>query len=153
MLTEMQFVVAGMRKHSCGDVAAYAAVCCFSDVGVAVGSGWKADEENLDYTEVEQQDSQQQKGKFAKKGLKLAANVVKSASAFAKDSARRMSSSDSGSKDSVSRTSSSDSGSEHSLRRTSSSDSGSEHSARRRTFSYSGSDISRIYAVPGRLYA
>ena len=125
MLTEMQSVVAGMRKHSCGDVAAYTAVCCFSDVGVVIGSGWKADEENLDYTGVDQ-DSQQPKGKFdsaefAKKGLKLATKVVKSANALAKDSVRRMSSSDSGSEP-----------------------------ARRRSRS---SSISEIYAVPGRLYA
>jgi len=131
MLNEMQSVVAGMRKHSCGDVAAYAAVCCFSDVGVVVGSGWKADEDNLDYTEVEQEeDSQQPKGsKFAKKGLKLAAKVVKSVNALAKDS--------------VSRTSSSDSGSEHSARRRS----------RSQSLSDSGLKLSRMYSVPGRLCA
>merc|ERR1712027_86894 len=115
MLNEMQSVVAGMRKHSCGDV------------GVVVGGGWKADEDNLDYTEVEQEeDSQQPKGsKFAKKGLKLAAKVVKSVNALAKDS--------------VSRTSSSDSGSEHSARRLSQSSSD------------SGLKLSRMYSVPGRL--
>ena len=130
MLNEMQSVVAGMRKHSCGDVAAYAAVCCFSDVGVVVGSGWKADEDNLDYTEVmtQEEESQQPKGsKFAKKGLKLAAKVVKSVNALAKDS--------------VSRTSSSDSGSEHSARR------------RSQSLSDSGLKLSQMYSVPGRLCA
>ena len=136
MLTEMQSVVAGMRKHSCGEVAAYAAVCCFSDVGVVVGSGWKADEDNLDYTEVEQEDSQQPKGsQFAKKGLKMAANVVKGARAFAKDSVSRMSSSDSGSEQSV----------RDSVSRTSSNDSGSEPARR--------PGLSRMYSVPGRLCA
>ena len=38
MLTELQSVVGPLRRPSCGDVAAYSAVCCISDVGLVMGN-------------------------------------------------------------------------------------------------------------------
>ena len=92
MLTEMQWVVrAQQRKPSCGDVAAYTAVCCISDFGIVVGGDWKADEESLGQTEFNS--GSPTKGETADngggKGLTRATRVWKSMTALAKESTRR----------------------------------------------------------------
>ena len=88
MLTEMQWVVrAQQRKPSCGDVAAYTAVCCISDFGVVVGGDWKADEESLGQTELNM--GSPTKGETTDRGLTRATRVWKSMTALAKESTRR----------------------------------------------------------------
>ena len=95
MLTEVQSVLGALRKPSCGDVAAYSAVCCISDFGIVVGD-WTADD-NKDHAEVNSDPSSSKDGVISGsatedggvRGVKGLSRVWKSMSALAKESTRR----------------------------------------------------------------
>ena len=92
MLTEVQSVLGALRKPSCGDVAAYSAVCCISEFGIVVGD-WTADshedqseEVNSDYPTKDKVRS----GSLTKgAGVKGMAQVWKSMTALTTESRRK----------------------------------------------------------------